>query len=156
MRVSDRLSGLLAALLGLAVVVQARSLPLSPGQDIGPGLFPSILGGLLILLGAGLIVGSVRKGETGWAGVDDWVARSATRRSLIAVLVALVSWMILVGPVGFIPTTILFLAVLMSIFGARLAVAVPVAVLVTFGTHYAFYTLLRVPLPWGVLKGMEW
>jgi hypothetical protein len=22
--------------------------------------------------------------------------------------------------------------------------------------HYAFYTLLRVPLPWGVLEGIAW
>jgi putative tricarboxylic transport membrane protein len=33
---------------------------------------------------------------------------------------------------------------------------VPLALIVTFAIHYAFYTLLRVPLPWGVLEGIAW
>ena len=34
----------------------------------------------------------------------------------------------------------------------RLAVAVPVAFIMALAIHYAFYKLLRVPLPWGVLQ----
>jgi putative tricarboxylic transport membrane protein len=33
---------------------------------------------------------------------------------------------------------------------------VPLAVLLTLIIHTAFYKLLRVPLPWGVLKGFIW
>jgi putative tricarboxylic transport membrane protein len=33
---------------------------------------------------------------------------------------------------------------------------VPLAVVVTLIIHYAFYKLLRVPLPWGLLQGVAW
>ena len=32
----------------------------------------------------------------------------------------------------------------------------PVAIVVTLVIHYAFYKLLQVPLPWGVLQGIAW
>jgi putative tricarboxylic transport membrane protein len=34
--------------------------------------------------------------------------------------------------------------------------AVGIALLATLLVHFAFYKLLRVPLPWGVLKGIAW
>jgi putative tricarboxylic transport membrane protein len=33
---------------------------------------------------------------------------------------------------------------------------VPLAVVVTLAIHYAFYKLLRVPLPWGWLEPLGW
>ena len=36
------------------------------------------------------------------------------------------------------------------------AAAVPLALAVTLVIHYAFYKLLKVPLPWGVLQGIAW
>jgi len=33
---------------------------------------------------------------------------------------------------------------------------VPLAVAMTLGIHYAFYKLLKVPLPWGLLQGVAW
>ena len=44
MTFSDRLSGLLLIALGLAVAGHARTFPPMPGQDIGPSLFPTIVG----------------------------------------------------------------------------------------------------------------
>jgi putative tricarboxylic transport membrane protein len=38
----------------------------------------------------------------------------------------------------------------------RLAVALVVALATTLAFHWAFYKLLRVPLPWGVLQGIAW
>ncbi len=50
----------------------------------------------------------------------------------------------------------LFLAVLFVAFKVNRRRIVPLAVVVTFSIHYAFYTLLRVPLPWGLLEGIAW
>jgi putative tricarboxylic transport membrane protein len=33
---------------------------------------------------------------------------------------------------------------------------VPIALVLTLLIHYAFYKLLRVPLPWGVLQPIAW
>ncbi len=156
MRLSDRASGLLALALGLAVILSARTFPDAPGQDIGPGLFPSIVGVLLVVLGAGLMFGARRSGESGWLALDAWIDRVATRRSVIAVPAALAAWIALVYPLGFLLSSVLLLAGLMRTFGTRPRVILPVSIAVTLATHYAFYTLLRVPLPWGVLQGVAW
>ena len=34
--------------------------------------------------------------------------------------------------------------------------AVLIAVIAALVVHFAFYKLLRVPLPWGVLTGVAW
>jgi putative tricarboxylic transport membrane protein len=38
----------------------------------------------------------------------------------------------------------------------RVPVAITVAIVATLLVHFAFYKLLRVPLPWGVLTGVAW
>ena len=40
--------------------------------------------------------------------------------------------------------------------GVKPGRAVIIAVVSTLLIHYAFYKLLRVPLPWGVLNGIAW
>jgi putative tricarboxylic transport membrane protein len=45
----------------------------------------------------------------------------------------------------------LVLLALFLAYGVRPVTAIIVAVVVTLVIHYAFYKLLRVPLPWGVL-----
>ena len=50
----------------------------------------------------------------------------------------------------------LYLVALIWVLRVRLAVVVPVALLMTLLIHYAFYKLLRVPLPWGVLQRIAW
>ncbi|MBC8120090.1 MAG: tripartite tricarboxylate transporter TctB family protein, partial [Burkholderiaceae bacterium] len=34
--------------------------------------------------------------------------------------------------------------------------SIVIAVIATFVIHFAFYKLLRVPLPWGVLTNYAW
>jgi len=34
--------------------------------------------------------------------------------------------------------------------------AVPIAIVMTLLIHYAFYKLLKVPLPWGLLQSIAW
>ena len=40
--------------------------------------------------------------------------------------------------------------------GVRCAIAVPVAAIVPLIIHYIFYTVLKVPLPWGLLVDYAW
>ena len=74
-----------------------------------------------------------------------------------AVLVASnVFYLLVVDRLGFLLTAFVYLAALMWVLRVRLAVAVPVAFIMALAIHYAFYKLLRVPLPWGVLQGIAW
>src|SRR5690606_42012505 len=119
------------------------------GQNIGPGLFPTIIGLGLGALGLLLIAGGRGTDDAGpWVRLDDWVNRTLPRRSLAVVPAALVGWILIVYPAGFLIASVLMLAVLMIAFGARRRLILPVSIVVTLAAHYAFYSLLRVPLPW--------
>lgn len=156
MRLNDALSGLLLVLFGSAVVLYARMFPAMPGQSIGPGVFPMLLGAGLALCGAALFW-SGRKGDgAAWVELEDWARRP--RRALNALLVvgALIFYAQVVETVGFFLTALVFLVVLFLAFGVSRRWIAPLAVAVTLGLHLAFYSLLRVPLPWGWLEGIAW
>jgi len=67
----DFLAGLLFILIGASAVVFARDYPMGSAMRMGPGYFPTILGGILFLFGVYVMVRGVRsgakvKGEWGW------------------------------------------------------------------------------------------
>jgi putative tricarboxylic transport membrane protein len=57
---------------------------------------------------------------------------------------------------GFIVTGTIYLAALMWALRVPPIRAVPIAIVMTLLIHYAFYKLLKVPLPWGLLQSIAW
>jgi putative tricarboxylic transport membrane protein len=155
MKLNPTLSGLLVLIVGLAIVVHARSFPAATGQSIGPGFFPSLVGAGLILCGLALIVSGRRRGEP-WIEAAEWMRRPRMIFNLLLVFADLVFYAVAVSSLGFFITALVFLSVLMVAFKVPPTRVVPLALAVTLIIHYAFYTLLRVPLPWGVLEGVAW
>lgn len=157
MKFNDAVLGLLLLLLGAAVLVTVQAFPTIPGQQVGPALFPG-------LIATGLCVGGLILLWRGWRArtavpwllLDDWV-RSPRHRLAFAVLIASVIVYILVSQrLGFLPTSSLILVALFSVLRVPLLRSVPIALLATLLIHFAFYKLLRVPLPWGVLQNYAW
>jgi len=67
----DFLAGLIFLLIGAAAMLVARGYPLGSAMRMGPGYFPTVLGGILCLFGLyvmqrGLRSGTPIKGEWGW------------------------------------------------------------------------------------------
>ena len=155
MKLGDAASGLLAALLGVAVVLQARTFPPMPGQPVGPSLFPTVIGAGLIVAGAALIFAGVRRNGT-IVELEAWARRPRMLTNFALVVADLLFYAVAVDRLGFLITAVLFLTVLFLAFGVRHARILPMAVAVTLVIHYGFYTLLRVPLPWGMLEGFAW
>ena len=58
--------------------------------------------------------------------------------------------------VGFLILAPILLWVWFTTLGVRRMAAIVVAVVATLVIWYAFYKVLRVPLPWGVLQGFIW
>jgi putative tricarboxylic transport membrane protein len=58
--------------------------------------------------------------------------------------------------VGFFLTSLLILTGCFRLFGVALGRSILIAAIATFVIHFAFYKLLRVPLPWGVFKNFAW
>jgi putative tricarboxylic transport membrane protein len=156
MRLSDTISGLLTLIVGLAVVAYASSFPTMPGQSVGPSLFPTLVGGAMALFGAALLFSGAQRRGTPLIAFDDWVRRPRMVFNFAVVVADVIFYALAVEWLGFFITAIIFLSVLFFAFGVRPTRIVPLAAAVTFALHYGFYTLLRVPLPWGLLGGIAW
>ena len=77
----DFLAGLLFIAIGLVAVAVARNYPFGTAMRMGSGYFPTVLGGILILLGAWVMGRGLRSGEkveSGWGGSRS---RSSSSRS---------------------------------------------------------------------------
>jgi putative tricarboxylic transport membrane protein len=157
MKLNDAILGLIIAALGAAVLIAIRGYPNIPGQPVGPALFPGLIAAGLCIGGVVLIArGWMERAGQPWVVWDDWV-RSPRHLLALAVLLGAILFYILVSEwLGFLPTAVLILLALFLVLEVPPTRAVLVAVIATFVIHFAFYKLLRVPLPWGVLKGVAW
>lgn len=156
MRFSDSLSGLLTLTFGIAIAAYATTFPPMPGQPVGPSLFPIIIGTGMAICGTGLIVAGRRQPRTAWLEPGEWVRHPRLVLRFALVIAAVVAYALVVDWLGFFITSVAFLTVLLLAFGVARRWILPIAALVTIGVHYVFYTLLRVPLPWGLLGGLAW
>ena len=156
MRLNDRLAGPLLILLGAVVVLYARTFPVTAGRGGGPGFFPILIGVGIAVCGAVLLWSGWKQPDPVWVEFENGLRRPRLALNGILVIGALVFYALVVDTVGFFLSAFVFLAGLFLAFGVRPRWITPIAVGVTLGLHVAFYTLLRVPLPWGWLEGIAW
>ena len=156
MKLGDALSGVVIALLGIAIVVNAIRFPTIPGQAIGPSAFPVMIGIGLTLLGAALAVTGPHT-RRGWqVEFEGWIHKPRLVVNFALVVSSLLFYCLAVDRLGFFITAFIFLTVLFVAFGVTRVWIAPAALTVTLLIHYGFYSLLRVPLPWGVLEAIAW
>jgi putative tricarboxylic transport membrane protein len=62
----------------------------------------------------------------------------------------------LANRLGYFLTAPLVLGAILAAFRVRWTALVPVALAVPVLIHYIFYSVLKVPLPWGVLTPYAW
>ncbi|WP_270937031.1 tripartite tricarboxylate transporter TctB family protein [Falsiroseomonas oryzae] len=150
MKLSDRVSGALLVVLGAAAAISGSRLPAVPGQDVGPAVFPMVVGGGLVLCGAAIALGighafeAPDEEEGGPRG--QWYGL----RALVPPAL-LVFYVLVVEPLGFLPTAAIIVGVASAALGAGWRLALPLALVAPFAVHAVFAKLLRVPLPDGLL-----
>jgi putative tricarboxylic transport membrane protein len=157
MKINDLLSGILVGASGAAIYLHARSFPPMPGQDVGPNMFPQLIATGMMICAAILVVrGFSTVGTEGWIALPDWLGWNRITLGFMAVPVVLVGYVALSERLGFIPTAVLLLMALFLVFGVRWRMALVVAIVGSLSIHYAFYKLLKVPLPWGIFSSIAW
>jgi len=161
MKLNDAVWGALLIFFSAAILVHVQSFPTIPGQKVGPALFPGVLAVCLAVCAVLLIVkGLASRAQGGerarWVELDGWTRSRRHLRAFVAVVGVNVFYITLVDALGFILTGTVYLALLFIVFGVRKKLVVPIALILTLGIHYAFYKLLKVPLPWGILQGIAW
>ena len=94
-RHQDLWAGLLLLATGVAALVFARGYPAGTVLRMGPGYFPTVLGGILVLFGLYVAIMGLRRGGAIPAG---W-----SPRALVVVPLAMVLFGVLVEHAGFVP-----------------------------------------------------
>lgn len=157
MKLNDAVFGLLLMALGAGVLFAVQGYPKIPGQPVGPALFPGLVAGALCITGVLLVArGWRQRAEQHWLRWDDWV-RSPRHVLALAVLLGSVVFYIAAAQVlGFLPVAMLILLALFLVLRVRPLPAAAFAVIAALVVHFAFYKLLKVPLPWGLLQGVAW
>jgi putative tricarboxylic transport membrane protein len=149
-RTVDRAVGAAIALLAVAVFWSARSFPNVPGQKLGAATLPMIVavglfvcGLLLVLRGARTAPPAREAGEAGGGG--ERIAPALGILASIAVYLAASEGVgyLLVAPVS--------LLIALRALQVRWRPALIWAIVATLAAHVAFYKLLKVPLPWGIV-----
>ena len=89
--------------------ISLSSLPVGQVFNMGPGFFPNMLSGILIVIGLALVVRSLRGGESSPFGAVSW-------RAIVVVSLAIAAFGLLMAPAG-LPITI-FATTLIATFAA--------------------------------------
>jgi putative tricarboxylic transport membrane protein len=170
MQVSDRITGAFLIALGGVAAYAGSRLPPVPGQQVGPNVFPTVVGIGLVVCGAliALRVGhrfeeqaeanpaadSNTAPAPAPASAQWWRGPAAGWWRHLAVIVPpalLVFYVLLVEHLGFIATAAIMVLASELVLGGRLRLALPLALVTPFAVHLVFYKLLRVPLPIGLI-----
>lgn len=164
MQLSDRVTGPFLVGLGGITAYTGSLLPPVPGQQVGPNVFPMLIGGALALCGALIAFGIGRhfeeEAEADLAKVTAELPPEPEHSFFykLRVLIPpalLIFYVVAVERIGFIPTAAIIAFIASVALGARLRLAIPVALLSPVAVHLIFYKLLRVPLAEGFLP-MPW
>ncbi len=140
----DFWSGLIFIAFGLAAVILARDYPMGTALKMGPAYFPTVLGGLLTLVGLIAVIRSMLRISS---IPHDPIGRFAIKEGLL-VLVATVLFGVLVRGAGMVVAIVLLVVV--SSYAShkfRWGSAVAMAVGLTLFCILVFIKALGVPLP---------
>ncbi len=157
MKIHDTLFGLFFLALGALVLFAVKGFPNIPGQPVGPALFPSLIATGLCISGVLLILKGLRqRTSSAWFAWEDWVHSPRHVLALFVLLGCVVFYIEFANALGFFATSFIMLVALFKALRVNWRRTLIVAVIATVLVHFAFYKLLRVPLPWGVLTPWAW
>jgi putative tricarboxylic transport membrane protein len=150
----DLSSGLFWLLIGLGFTGGGLRYGFGSWTGPGPGLLPVVFGVILMILSVGLLAAAlfgVKEGKTKlfWQAGGSW-------KPILFTVIALLAYMALLKPAGFIPTTFLLVFYLLKFIGGkRWLISIGCALVSAFLCFYLFSGLLGTPLPKGQLYGFH-
>jgi hypothetical protein len=136
----DLLAGAIFIGFGLAFALTALTYEVGSPLRMGPGFFPLVLGGILVVLGSLIAITGLVAGDGSEIGTVPW-------RALALLLAAVLLFGFTVRPLGLVPA--LFLSVLLAAFagrGVRPGPAVLIAASLTALSVLIFVVVLQLRL----------
>jgi len=146
-----QVTGLIFFGIGLLLVFQGQALKIQGDFGPAPGFFPFWVG---IALSAMSIVWFAQVSLASAPAMPaDFIPARPQLRAIIAVVVALIAFMLLLRPIGF---NLAMLALLLVLFFAagrdRPIAKIVIGFAGGFGLHYVFEQILKVPLPFASIE----
>jgi putative tricarboxylic transport membrane protein len=151
MRLHPALLGLIFIALAAAFFGWTFTFPAFAGQRYGPELFPRVIAlGIAACALVLLLRGWRQRGRgTPWFTADPALREARGLASFLAMLGAVVFYLLAAERLGFLPTAALIVGALAGWFGARWWVALLTGVAAAALVQWFFGSLMRVPLPRG-------
>jgi len=143
-------SGVIAIVVGAAILLYVRGFPSLPNGAPGPALFPGITGGLMVLMGVILVVRGIKNRKQSPVSAEK--SEAVRWRGWInagSVIGATIFYLLAVDFLGFLTTMIAMSILLILRLGAKVWVAITVGTLSTVAIWLIFDKGLKVPLPLG-------
>lgn len=149
----NKLTGIVALIIGVIYHFATRSLPVSAVDDpIGPKAFPLLVSYGLMLVGLLLVLKKEQLTEKNKAVIFNLTTEKDLIKRVVSTCVAGLVFGFILEPVGYLIATFLFMTALMFIAnGRRTAYNLLVASIFAVSTYVLFFIMLEVSLPRGIL-----
>ena len=152
MKLHEALLGGLICGLGLWMILYSGGLPKPRHLQYGPGLFPTLIGGgLMICGGIQAIFGIARWRNEPLIARPDWLRDRRLLVNVAAIPLACLFYYLTARKLGFVTSGVLILFAMLMIGGVRPLRALLVSLLLIVVTTLLFVSILHVPLDWGLL-----
>ena len=136
----DFLAGLLFTVIGALAVAIARDYPMGAAARMGPGYFPTVLGGILCLFGLTVMIRGIRSGER-VRGEWGW-------RPLALITLSIVVFGFSMEKAGVVPALVLmFFVAALAGREFRFKEVLLLAILMSAFAAGVFVLLLKLPYP---------
>jgi putative tricarboxylic transport membrane protein len=160
MESKDHYCGIVLMLFGGWIAWEASSFPALAGMPYGPGLFPTIAALGMSICGVLILFTSLIKRRKSTEPLDQKPpAGGKAGRPLfnsLAVILMVVLYALFLNTLGFHVISFFMLTVLFIVLQVHWITTIILAVGVTVGVHFIFYSVLHVPLPWGLMERFAW
>ena len=155
MKFHDSILGVIFVCLSLIMLSMARHFPSIQGQNIGPGFFPSLIAGGMLVFGILLAIrGFVKKKSVPIVTLGEWIRSPRLVSNFCLVLSCLVFYILAANLLGFLVSVFLILGLLLAWLRRKIWSSVFIALVVTVAVHQTFSRFLMIPLPEGIFSAI--
>jgi len=149
----DMIAGLIGVVLGGGYFLMALGLPMSAVQDeVGPRLFPFIVGGVALLSGIVLVLREIRRPQAEKQPFS--FGFGAERRVYVKIFITVgggILYGLALDPVGYVLSTFGFMLLLTFLVSSRVVQNLLISIVFPLVTYVVFSNLLSLSLPRGIL-----
>jgi len=143
---ADIVGSLILILMGIVAIIGAIGLHVGTPTEPQPGFFPFMSGAFILVLSLIILV-------RGWLGRGNRPAKFGEVRRPALLVVALIAFVAVLEPLGYLITSLIIVALVLRIMGIRSwRVLLTTSFAMSIGTFVLFDRLLGIALPVGILS----